>query len=92
MVVRCPPLENLFGRPVKLQDGRTVVADESYLRESILQPAAKVVAGYQPIMPSYDGQIGEEGILRLIAEIKSLSPSAAAKNEAVPMQPRSPPP
>jgi cytochrome c oxidase subunit 2 len=50
-----------------------VIADEAYLRESILQPSAKVVAGFPPIMPSYDGQIGEEGILQLIAEIRSLS-------------------
>src|SRR5206468_3588975 len=76
IVSRCPPLENVFGRPVKLQDGRTIIADESYIRESILQPAAKIVAGYQPVMPSYEGQIGEEGILRLIAEIKSLAPGS----------------
>jgi cytochrome c oxidase subunit 2 len=69
---RCPPLENLFGNPVRLEDGSTIVADDTYLRESILKPAAKVVAGYQPVMPTYEGQIGEEGILRLIAEIKSL--------------------
>jgi cytochrome c oxidase subunit 2 len=90
MVSRCPPLENLFGRPVRLQDGRTVVADETYLRESILQPAAKVVAGYQPVMPSYEGQIGEETILRLIAEIKSLSPASRATGEPAPGPERSP--
>jgi cytochrome c oxidase subunit 2 len=70
---RGPPLENLFGKQVKLEDGQTVIADEAYLRESILQPSVKVVAGFPPIMPSYDGQIGEEGILQLIAEIRSLS-------------------
>lgn len=69
---RCPPLEDLFGRTVPLADGTSVVADETYLRESILNPAAKVVAGYQPLMPSYAGQLGEEEILRLIAEIKAL--------------------
>jgi cytochrome c oxidase subunit II len=68
---RGPPLENLFGSEVKLQDGSTVIANEDYLRESILRPAAKVVTGYQPIMPSFEGQIGEEGILHLIAYIKS---------------------
>jgi cytochrome c oxidase subunit 2 len=68
---RGPPLENLFGREVKLQDGSTVIANEDYLRESILRPAAKVVSGYQPIMPVFEGQIGEEGILHLIAYIKS---------------------
>jgi cytochrome c oxidase subunit 2 len=70
---RGPPLENLFGREVKLQDGSTVIANEDYLRESILRPAAKVVAGYQPIMPSFEGQIGEEGILHLMAFLKSKS-------------------
>ena len=70
---RGPPLENLFGSTVRLQGGDTVVADENYLRESILRPAAKVVEGFQPIMPSYEGQIGEEGLLQLIAEIKSRS-------------------
>lgn len=76
---RGPGLEGLFGSKVALQGGGTVVADEAYLRESILRPAAKVVAGYQPIMPSFEGQIGEEGLLQLIAEIKSLTrPSPAA--------------
>jgi cytochrome c oxidase subunit 2 len=79
---RCPPLENLYGNPVRLADGSTVIADDTYLRESILNPAAKVVAGYQPIMPSYEGQLGEEGILRVIAEIKALAgPSRAAAQE-----------
>jgi cytochrome c oxidase subunit 2 len=79
---RCPPLENLYGNPVRLADGSTVVADDEYLRESVLNPAAKVVAGYQPIMPSYEGQLGEEGILRVIAEIKALAaPSRAATQD-----------
>ena len=72
MTGRGPSLVGLFGKSVTLQNGQTVVADETYLRESILRPAAKVVAGYQPIMPAYEGQIGEEGLLQLIAEIKSL--------------------
>ena len=76
---RGPPLDNLFGSTVPLQNGQTVLADEAYLRESILRPAAKMVAGYQPIMPSFDGQIGEEGLLQLIAEIKSLSSPARAQ-------------
>ncbi len=53
-----------------------MVADEGYLRESILNPAAKIVAGYQPIMPTYKGQISEENVLRLIAYIKSLDGDA----------------
>jgi cytochrome c oxidase subunit 2 len=57
---------------VPLNDGRTVVADDTYLRESILNPDAKIVAGYQPIMPTFQGQIDEEGIIKLIAFIKAL--------------------
>lgn len=70
---RGPPLENLLNAKVQLMSGQSIIADESYIRESILRPAAKVVAGYQPIMPSYEGQVGEEGILKLIAEIKAMS-------------------
>jgi cytochrome c oxidase subunit 2 len=69
---RGPALEGLFGSTVRLQGGGTVIADENYIRESIVRPAAKVVVGYQPIMPTFEGQIGEEGLLQLIAEIKSL--------------------
>jgi cytochrome c oxidase subunit 2 len=69
-----PPLSGLYGRPVKLSDGSTVVADEAYLRESILYPSAKIVAGYPPIMPTFKGQATEEQLLQLISYIKSLSP------------------
>src|ERR1019366_6674091 len=69
---RAPVLENLFGAIVHLQDGRTVQAGDAYLRESILVPDAKIVAGFQPIMPSYKGLIDEEEIAQLLAFIKSL--------------------
>jgi cytochrome c oxidase subunit 2 len=60
-----------------LDDGRTVLADEAYVRESILNPNAKIVKGYQrDIMPVFQGQIGEDGLLELIAYVKSLSPPA----------------
>jgi cytochrome c oxidase subunit 2 len=70
---RGPALANLFGQPVQLTDGQIVTADEAYLRESILNPAAKVVAGYQPIMPTFEGQISEEQVFQLIEYIKSLT-------------------
>jgi cytochrome c oxidase subunit 2 len=73
---RCPSLQNLFGRPVRLRDGRTVTADETYLRESIVDPGARVVAGFEPIMPTYRGQLNEEGLLKLTEYIKSLSAAA----------------
>src|SRR5262249_7578381 len=67
-----PSLVGLFGKRVKLQSGGTVVADEGYIRESIVDPRAKIVAGYQPIMPIFRGLVSEEGILQMIAYIKSL--------------------
>jgi cytochrome c oxidase subunit II len=75
---RCPSLDDLYGHEVKLATGQTVTADEDYLRESILRPAAKVVAGYQPLMPSFDGQVGEEQLIQLIAYIRSLAKPAPA--------------
>ncbi len=69
---RGPSLAGLFGRPVRLGDGSTVTADESYLRESIVAPAAKVVAGYQPIMPTFQGMVSEEQLMQLVAYVKSL--------------------
>jgi len=58
---------------VQLLDGTTVTADENYLRESILTPAAKVTAGYQPVMPAFQGLVSEEQLLALIEYVKSLS-------------------
>ena len=69
---RCPNLNGIYGNPVLLRGGQQVNADEAYLRESILNPRAKIVAGYEPIMPTFEGQIDEEGILQLIAYIKSI--------------------
>ena len=70
--VRAPLLEGLYGKTVPLQGGETVIADESYIRASILSPQQQIVAGYAPVMPPYQGQISEEGLLQLIAYIKSL--------------------
>jgi cytochrome c oxidase subunit 2 len=75
---RGPSLVGLYGKTVHLADGRTAMADESYIRESIVNPAAKLVAGYQPIMPTFQGLISEEGLLQLVAYIKTLSPPAPA--------------
>jgi cytochrome c oxidase subunit 2 len=69
---RGPVLEGVAGATVRLQGGASVTADEAYLRESILLPAAKVTEGYQPIMPTYQGQVSEEAVLQLIAYIQSL--------------------
>jgi cytochrome c oxidase subunit 2 len=72
-----PMLAGVAGSPVPLTDGRTVVADDNYLRESIMVPAAKIVEGFQPIMPPYQGLATEEQVLQLIAYIKSLQSAAA---------------
>jgi cytochrome c oxidase subunit 2 len=71
---RGPVLDNLFGHQVQLHDGTVVTADESYVRESILQPATKITAGFQPVMPAFQGLVSEEQLLALIEYVKSLSP------------------
>lgn len=77
---RGPNLTGVFGKPVLLEDGRTVTADENYVRESILTPAAKVVSGFKPIMPVFQGLVSEEQLNALVAYVKSLNaqPSGAA--------------
>jgi len=69
---RGPVLEGLFGKTVRLQSGETVTVDEAYVRESILIPAAKITAGFQPIMPTFQGLVTEEQLLALIEYVKSL--------------------
>ena len=58
---RGPDLAGLFGKAVTLQGGNKIVADDSYIRDSIVNPANRVVFGYQPIMPTFQGQVSEEG-------------------------------
>ena len=68
-----PSFKDVFGTQQALSDGSSVNVDENYLRESILEPQAKVRAGYKPVMPTYQGQLKDEEIAALIAYIKSLS-------------------
>jgi cytochrome c oxidase subunit 2 len=75
---RAPVLEGLYGQPVRLQDGSQTRADDAYLRESILSPSAQVVDGWQPIMPTFQGQLTEEQILALIAYLRSIGPRPGA--------------
>jgi cytochrome c oxidase subunit II len=79
-----PILNGVFGSTVPLADGRTVVADDNYLRESIVNPSAKIVRGYPSpsLMPPYQGQASEEQLMGLIAYVKSLQPTATAKPAA----------
>jgi cytochrome c oxidase subunit 2 len=84
-------LTNVFGHEVELQGGAKVMADEAYIRESILNPTAKLVNGFQPIMPTFQGLITEEQLLQLIAYIRSLSQQGAAPAPAgtsAPTQPQ----
>jgi cytochrome c oxidase subunit 2 len=69
---RGPALEGVYGSKVLLDSGQTVVADDAYIRESILSPSAKIVAGYQPLMPTFQGLVSEEQLLTLIEYVKSL--------------------
>ncbi|HJZ80583.1 MAG TPA: cytochrome c oxidase subunit II [Pyrinomonadaceae bacterium] len=90
---RGPGLIGVYGSKVALSSG-SVNADESYLRESILNPQAKIVTGFGPIMPSFQGQVSEEQLLQVVAYIKSLStakPATAAPNAAArPSEPARP--
>ncbi len=72
-IVRAPPLEGLYGKLVPLQDGRILRADDRYLRDCILLGPAQAVAGYDPLMPAFQGRLSEEDLVQLIAYIKSLS-------------------
>jgi len=74
---RGPSLVGVFGSMVTLDNGTTLTADESYLRESIMNSQAKTVAGYQQLMPTFQGLVNEDGIASLIEYIKSLQPGAA---------------
>lgn len=74
-----PPLQGLYGSEVKLQNGKTVTADDGYLREAILGPQG--VAGYPALMPTFQGQVNEEEVLQLLAYVKSLGPAAERKTK-----------
>jgi cytochrome c oxidase subunit 2 len=76
---RGPSLVGKFGKTEKLASGETVAVDESYVRESILNPQAKITTGYPPIMPTFKGLVTEDQLLQLIAYIKSLKTDGQAK-------------
>jgi cytochrome c oxidase subunit 2 len=81
---RGPHLAGLYGSTVSLMSRDTIVADESYIRRSIIDPTSEITQGYAPLMPTYKGQVDEEDLLRLIAYIKSLtldSSHASADND-----------
>jgi cytochrome c oxidase subunit II len=81
---RGPNLAGIYNKPVLLEDGRTVVADENYVRESILDPTAKIVSGFKPVMPTFQGIVSDEQLNALVAYVKSLSqpPAGTAQNQS----------
>lgn len=70
---RGPNLDGLFGTERALKGGATIVADEEYIRESILNPTAKIAEGYAALMPNFATQLNDDDVLNLVAYIKSLS-------------------
>lgn len=78
-IIHAPPLNGVYGRPVPLQTGQFVVADDSYIRDSILLPAKDIVAGYTNDMPSFQGRLSEDDLLELVAYIKSISDTTPEK-------------
>ena len=81
---RGPNLQGLFGKQVLLEGGRTVLADENYIRESILDPGAKIVNGYKPVMPTFQGLVSEEQLNALIAYVKAQSAAKPGETPGMP--------
>jgi cytochrome c oxidase subunit 2 len=81
---RGPVLKGLYGKQILITGGQTVTMDDAYIRESVLQPQAKVVSGFQPIMPTFQGLVTEEQLLQLIAYIKSLSEPTSTAGTGTP--------
>jgi cytochrome c oxidase subunit II len=88
---RGPALLGLYGSNVVLNNAQSVKADEAYVRESILNPQAKIVNGFGPIMPSFQGQLSEEQLLQLVAYVKSLSTPKTETQTAKPPPPTAKP-
>ena len=71
--VHAPALDRLYGQPVPLSDGTIAVADDGFIRDAILKPRSRIAAGYEPLMPSYEGKISEDELVAITAYIKSLA-------------------
>lgn len=78
---RGPDLAGIYGKTVVLQDGRSVTVDENYIRESILEPGAKVVQGFKPIMPTFQGQVSDEQLNALVDYVKSLGEAQPGQSD-----------
>ncbi len=82
---RCPNLNGLFGTTVDLKDGTKTRMDETYIRESVLYPQSKIVAGYDDIMPTFKGLVTEDGLLKLVEYVKSMGTKNGAQMSAPPL-------
>jgi cytochrome c oxidase subunit 2 len=80
-VIRAPRLEGVYGKPVPLEGGEVVTANDQYIRDSILLPASQIAAGYTNAMPTYQGRVSEEQLVSLIAYIKSLANKSPPQEE-----------
>jgi cytochrome c oxidase subunit 2 len=69
--VRAPALDGLYGKRIPINDGTFRIVDERYLRDSILKPRAEIAAGFEPLMPSYEGKISEDELVKIVAYLKS---------------------
>jgi cytochrome c oxidase subunit 2 len=78
---RGPVLNGVYGTDVMLSTNQIVKADDNYIRESILNPQAKIVKGFQPIMPTFQGQVSEDDLIKLLAYVKSLTPAKPTNPE-----------
>jgi cytochrome c oxidase subunit 2 len=87
---RGPTLTGVFGKDAQLQTGESVRIDEGYIRESIVNPQAKLVIGFGPIMPTFQGQVSEDQMMQLVAYIKSLQGGAEIPARAASPSPAAP--
>ena len=71
--IPAPRLEGVYGHPVPLEGGQIVMANDQYIRDSILLPASQIAAGYQNLMPTFAGHLSEEEVMQLVAYVKSLA-------------------
>ena len=87
---RGPNLFRLYSTQVRLQGGQRVLADAAYIRESVLNPSAKIVYGYQNIMPTFQGQLNEEELIELVEYVKSLDNAGQLHQTITNTQPEPP--
>jgi cytochrome c oxidase subunit II len=92
---RGPNLAGVYGSKLQLTDGAQIVVNDAYLRDAILNPSQHITAGYAPIMPTYQGQVSEDGLIDLVEYIKGMQSNyriqqtltTSQSNQAAPITP-----